>query len=88
MEEIATLRGVNKRQFIPYLMTKKYFYHKLTFKSLFLCLMILRKLITDHHIENIAISKIGCGLDKLQEVKMILYWIFQDVSVKILICSI
>lgn len=57
-------------------------------KNLKSCLMNLKKYMKDHQISQLAMPKIGCGLDgcSWSEVKKIIEMVFQNESIRILIC--
>lgn len=52
------------------------------------CLMKLKKYMKDHQISQLAMPKIGCGLDgcSWSEVKKIIEMIFQNEQILILVC--
>lgn len=61
--EIAYLQVENNR--IYYLITKEYYWQKPTLKSLKECLYNLLSDCQSNNIKDLAMPKIGCGLDKL-----------------------
>ena len=72
---------------IYYLVTKKNYYDKPTYTSMWTSLISMRKLIKDHQVSEIAIPLIGCGLDRLNwgKVKKIIEDVFQNTNLKIIV---
>jgi hypothetical protein len=72
------------------IITKKRCFQKPTYDSLREALNDMREYIIDLEIEKIAMPQIGCGLDRLDWdiVKEIIYDVFEDVDVEILVCYI
>lgn len=70
------------------LVTKKKYYGKPTYDTLRHSLICMREYIVKKNIRNLAMPKIGCGLDKLQwnRVKEILQEEFKDIDIEILVC--
>ena len=80
---LAVLRRGNR--FIFYLVTKKRYYNLPTYENVERSLICLREFCTKHTVTNIAMPKIGCGLDKLQwgKVNAILKRVFKDTHITI-----
>ena len=78
------LRG---NRFVFYLVTKKRYYNLPTYENLERSLVCLREFCIKHGVVNIAMPKIGCGLDKLQweKVYTILRRVFNETDIKITI---
>ena len=72
------------------LITKKKSTGKPNYESMRAALMRMRSLCVDHAIEKVAMPKIGCGLDRLSwpAVRGMLYGIFMDLDVDILVCHL
>lgn len=70
------------------LVTKKKYWHKPTYNFLKIALEDMKQIIIKNNIKYVAMPRIGCGLDRLQweNVKAILYDVFDDVDVNILVC--
>jgi len=70
------------------LVTKAKYWQKPTLDSLRLALQDLRSLVKFYNIQNIAMPKIGCGLDKLKwtDVKPLVREVFADLNVTIRVC--
>lgn len=83
--EVAYIKYENK--FIFYLITKRVYYGKPTYKNLATALMNLYNLCHSLNIKTISMPKIGCGLDKLnwEKVLSMLTDIFIDIDVNIYI---
>lgn len=81
--DVAYLIDLDRHIF--YLVTKKLYYQKPTYKSLKLALYNLYYLCKKFEIKSISMPKIGCGLDKLDwsKVKNIIADIFTDIDVTI-----
>ena len=75
---------------IFYLTTKPKYYHKPTYKSLEDSLVNLRDLCLRYHITELAMPKIGCGLDLLEWnlVSRIIDQIFENQPIKITVYSL
>jgi hypothetical protein len=82
--EIAYLKSDN--QFIFYLITKDKLWQKPTYENLFKTLVKLKELAEENRLTEIAISKIGYGLDQLEsdQVRTMLRYIFRNSSIKII----
>jgi O-acetyl-ADP-ribose deacetylase (regulator of RNase III) len=72
------------------LITKSKYYEKPSYLTLTDSLICMRKLIIENNITKIAIPKIGCGLDGLRwyRVKEIIFDIFEDMDIEIVVCYI
>ena len=83
--EVASINSHGKDIF--YMVTKKVYYGKPTYKTLESCLMELYFELKLRNIKKISMPKIGCGLDKLNwdSVEKIIKKIFVDVDVDITI---
>lgn len=70
------------------LVTKRMCYQKPTYESLKKSLEDMKKYCIDKNIKDIAMSKIGCGLDKLEwsKVKSIIFDVFKDTDINIVVC--
>lgn len=86
--EIAYLK--RKERYIYYLVTKKQYFHKPTYASLQSSLQAMKRHCVKHNISNIAMPKIGCGLDKLEWriVKKMLTKLFKKTNIHITVYSI
>lgn len=56
---------IYENKFIFYLVTKKRYFNKPSYKSLKNCLIDMREIMLINGIKSLDIPKIGCGLDKL-----------------------
>ena len=72
-------------RFIYYLVTKKKYYKKPTYKTLRSSLTKMRDHMKDNNVTKISMPLIGCGLDKLEwdRVSTMLEEIFEDCNVDI-----
>lgn len=79
----------DKERYIYYLVTKRESNGKPTMLTLWNSLQKLRKHIEDNNVKQLAIPRIGCGLDRLEwsEVKYMLECTFREVDVKITVCN-
>ena len=70
------------------LVTKRMCYQKPTYESLKKSLEDMKKYCIDKNIKDIAMPKIGCGLDKLEwsKVKSIIFDVFKDTDINIVVC--
>lgn len=70
------------------LITKQNYWHKPTYATLLKTLEDMREQVVKHDIKQIAMPKIGCGLDKLEwhMVRKLIEDVFRDVDVEIKIC--
>lgn len=86
--EVAQLILHDRRIF--YLVTKKMYHGKSTYDTLRVCLEKMRDICILEGIDQIAMPRIGCGLDKLHWgiVKGIIQSVFKDTDIEILIYSL
>ena len=65
------------------LITKDKYWYKPTYKSLRLSLLAMRDIMVENNIHELAMPRIGCGLDKLSwdKVKDIIDEIFKDFTI-------
>lgn len=72
------------------LITKANYYHKPTYESLRVALVLMRYQAKEKGIKKIAMPKIGCGLDKLRwdKVEQIIKEVFADTDIEILVCYV
>ena len=72
------------------LITKEKYWHKPTYGSLEVALILMKEIALDNDIKYIAMPKIGSGLDRLQwaKVKEIIKNIFDDTDIEILVCQL
>jgi len=70
------------------LITKKYSYEKPTYKDLEASLKKMRELVIKHGIKDIAMPRIGCGIDGLDWdiVRMMIINIFGNCNITIIAC--
>lgn len=70
------------------LVTKERYWHKPTEQSLSAALYLMKAQMLESEITKIAMPEIGCGLDRLSwpRVRQILYSIFEDTEVELLVC--
>lgn len=70
------------------LVTKEKYWNKPTYKTLEESLIEMKEVILLKNIKKLAMPKIGCGLDKLEwvKVKNIIKNIFKDLDIEILVC--
>ena len=70
----------DNHRFVFYLVTKRMFYDKPLYSDLEKCLGSLKDLCEQNHIQDLALPKIGCGLDQLDwyVVAELLHEIFRD----------
>jgi O-acetyl-ADP-ribose deacetylase (regulator of RNase III) len=78
---------INGKRNILNLVTKDRYFQKPSYASLEKSLYSLRDLIVSHHIKNLAIPKLGCGLDRLnwERVASIIRKIFCDLDINIFV---
>lgn len=78
---------INGKRNILNLVTKDRYFKKPSYASLEESLYSLRDLIVSHHIKNLAIPKLGCGLDRLnwERVASIIRKIFCDLDINIFV---
>ena len=75
----------NNDRFIFYLVTKTHYSHKPTYENIASSLNALRKLCIKHNILNLAIPRLGCGLDGMRwkRVRALIKYIFEHTDVHI-----
>lgn len=73
-----------------YLVTKAKYFHKPTYESLESSLRALRTLCVDLQVRQLAVPRLGCGLDKLnwERVRDMLQAVFSDTAIEITVRSI
>jgi len=73
-----------------YLVTKAKYFHKPTYESLESSLRALKTLCVDLQVRQLAVPRLGCGLDKLnwERVRDMLGTVFADTAVEITVRSI
>lgn len=71
------------------LVTKRNYYDKPTLLTIRNALLSMKELTCNFHISQIAIPRIGCGLDRLQwkDVSGIIIDVFRYTNVEILVCT-
>ena len=71
------------------LVTKEKYFHKPTYESLKWALINMAIQVKEIYIPNLAMPKIGTGLDKLSwnRVKDLIYEVFDDIVVNITVCK-
>ncbi|KAK4872808.1 hypothetical protein RN001_014837 [Aquatica leii] len=76
-------------RFIYYLVTKKLSNGKPTTYTMWNSLQKMQQHIQKHNVKNLAIPRIGCGLDRLEwsEVKAMIEYTFRDTDVHITVCN-
>ena len=70
------------------LVTKVKHWHKPTYENLHKALEDMRRQCEEYGIKKLAMPKIGCGLDRLSwdEVESIIFDVFNDCDIEIVIC--
>lgn len=70
------------------LITKERYYNKPTYRSLTTALVKLKELCIDKQVAKLAMPVIGCGLDRLEWVKVkdLIDDVFRGVDIEILVC--
>lgn len=81
--EVAYLFRENR--IIFYLVTKPRFYDRPTLNTLRSCLRVLAQLCFDLEVSNLSISRLGCGLDRLNwnDVKNEIWMAFSSLNITI-----
>ncbi|GLV32931.1 uncharacterized protein CBL_09007 [Carabus blaptoides fortunei] len=82
--------GNLRRDYVYYLVTKKYSSQKPTISALRQALSGLKAHCLQNNVSKLAMPRIGCGLDKLswQEVKEILNDTFQDSNIQVIVYNL
>lgn len=79
--------AVLKRQdrFVYYLITKESYFNKPTYETLHLSLQSLRNHLILNEVQQLAMPRIGCGLDGLQwpKVKDLIEEVFRDTEIQV-----
>lgn len=72
------------------LVTKNKYWHKPTYDSLEASLRLMKQIILEKGIKEVAMPKIGCGLDRLQwgKVREIINEVFDDTDIIINVCHL
>lgn len=72
------------------LVTKWRYFHKPTYQSLTCCLYKMKDMIIERNITQLAMPRIGCGLDKLcwDKVENIIREVFGDTDIEITVYSL
>lgn len=72
------------------LVTKDKYWHKPTYGTLKVSLMLMKHAIVSQGITHLAMPRIGSGLDKLEwsKVKSMIVEVFEDTDIEILICYV
>lgn len=80
---------ISKNRYIFYLVTKARYFHKPTIASLESSLRVMRDLCVTNNIRQLAMPRIGCGLDKLDwnQVSELIQRIFANDDIEITIYS-
>ena len=70
------------------LVTKRNYWEKPTYVSLYVALNEMKKLVIEHGVKKLAMPKIGCGLDLLEwrNVSGMIKAIFEDIDIEIVVC--
>ena len=76
-----------ENRYIFYLVTKQRYFHKPTMKTLEASLISMRDLCIKNNVDQLAMPRIGCGLDKLQwlQVSELIQRVFKQVDIEITI---
>lgn len=77
-------------RFIYYLVTKESFFQKPTYESLFASLELMKKHLLENSVKKLSIPCLGCGLDKLEwlKVELMLEKIFKDAGIEITVYTL
>uniref|UniRef100_A0A8D0GUE9 ADP-ribose glycohydrolase OARD1 n=1 Tax=Sphenodon punctatus TaxID=8508 RepID=A0A8D0GUE9_SPHPU len=86
--EVAVLKRDDR--YIYYLITKKKYFHKPTYKSLRSSLEAMKTHCLDNGVTDVSMPRIGCGLDRLEwnEVSLMLEEVFEDTDIKITVYTL
>lgn len=79
---------LGENQNVINMITKKEYWHKPTYKTFEIALDDVVKICKKYNITKLGMSKIGCGLDKLQwgKVRTMIEDKFKDLDIEIIIC--
>ena len=84
--------GILRRdgRFIYYLVTKQRYFHKPTYNTLQASLLAMKEHCQQNSVTDVAMPKIGCGLDRLQwdHVSQMLKEIFGDLKMTLTVYSL
>lgn len=71
------------------LITKKYYYDKPKYDSMYAALRFMKQLCRQHRVHKLAMPKIGCGPDRLRwdVVSRLIKRVFEDTDIEILVCT-
>lgn len=80
----------NNDRYIFYLVTKIRYFHKPTYESLYFSLIRLKQFCICLNVKKLAMPKIGCGLDRLNwvRVKNLMGLVFDNSDVEIIVYSL
>lgn len=81
--DVAVLKRDGR--FIYYMITKERYFHKPTYLSLESSLVMMRLHCVENGVQQLAIPRIGCGLDRLEwtKVKNIISTVFKNTGITI-----
>ena len=73
------------KRFAYYLVSKERYFHKPTYETLRSSLQAVRSHCQDNKVSQLAMPKIGCGLDRLSwdKVSLIIKEVFQDLDMTV-----
>lgn len=88
---LAVLENQNGEgaRYIYYLITKRESVGKPTYEKFWSSLQKMRNHIRENYVKKLAIPRLGCGLDRLEwvRVKHMIEFLFKDVEVNITVCN-
>lgn len=86
--DVAVLK--RDERFIYYLITKPHVYDKPTYDTLRASLEAMKSHCKEHHVTNVSMPQIGCGLDKLEwdKVSDVLKEVFGDTAITITVYTL
>lgn len=84
----TALEYITPNEIVINMVTKERYYNKPTYASFKLALEEVVNIVNKYNIKQIAMPKIGCGLDRLSwnRVQDMIKEVFKDTDVEILIC--
>nr|XP_023014400.1 uncharacterized protein LOC111504128 isoform X2 [Leptinotarsa decemlineata] len=84
---LAVLKSENR--YIYYLVTKRLSTGKPTYETFWSSLKKMRDHIISHDVKKLAIPRIGCGLDRLDwvKVKFMIEFLFKAIDIEIVVCN-